>query len=348
MFSQGIFQIELMQDHFITGPDDDDSSIFLIKGNLIFVPTYPVKIHQIHLQFQGNLVLHRGIQKTTRNLVHHEWEFLSQNKDAQLFTHRTYSFPFELALPSSLPESLEAENAQIEYGFKAVAETPLFQMNFKAEKSLHISKTPNPLISDSFNTKSQGVWKDVISYDVSIPDHHLNPGKVVPVHIHHIPLYRKVHVVGVEVILGEITLYRVPDLNDPNNITTVESRKSVHTVSNYFSCDGTEQQVIRIRIPNISRRLHCDASSEYIEVSHRLYAKIELEVNGIYTSMVTSLPILIASDQNVKSDSDSSVIEQLPNYFDITADRPPQYSHHIVSHTEDLPPRYSSRYSSVA
>ncbi|KAK9686808.1 hypothetical protein K7432_015032 [Basidiobolus ranarum] len=338
MFNQGIFQIELLQDRFITSAFEDDNSVFLIKGNLIFAPTSPVKIHKIHLQFQGNLTLYRGIQKTQRNLVNHEWSFLDV-KASKTFEKKTYSYPFELALPSSLPESLQAEGAQIEYGFKAIAETSLFQFNLKAEKPIHISKVVNPLVCNSFNTKSQGVWKDVVSYDVSIPSYQLNPGKVIPVHFHHIPLYRQVHIVGVEVILGEITLYRVPDVNDANSITTVESRKAVHSVSNYLNCDETEQ-VINIRIPKISRRLHCDASSEYVEVTHRLYAKIEMEINGTYTSMVTSLPILVASDDSDKCSTEYVMSELLPNYQEITSDRPPSYQNHI-SNLNYLPPSYS-------
>ncbi|ORX95165.1 hypothetical protein K493DRAFT_301642 [Basidiobolus meristosporus CBS 931.73] len=332
MFNQGIFQIELMQDHFLTGPDDDENSFFLIKGNLIFVPASPVKIHRIQLKFHGDLTLYKGIQKTQRSLVHHAWSFLDQSRNPSLFTHQTYSYPFELALPCSLPESLEAENAQIEYGFSAIAETSIFQFNFRAEKPVHLSKTLNPVAFNLFNTKAQGVWKDLVSYDVSIPDHYLSPGKVVPVHFHHIPLYRQVHIIGVEVILGEITLYRVPDASDPSNTTTVESRKSVHAVSNYFSCDETEQ-TIKIRIPKISKRLHLDASSEYVEVSHRLYAKIELEVGGMCTSMITSLPIFIAPDPISKSNHDCVISEILPNYNEITADRPPKY----LPITNDLP-----------
>ncbi|ORX95823.1 hypothetical protein K493DRAFT_407466 [Basidiobolus meristosporus CBS 931.73] len=215
----------------------------------------------------------------------------------------------------------------------------MFQFNFKAEKSVHISRPMNPLACTAFNTKSQGVWKDIVSYDVSIPSYQLKPGKVVPVHIHHIPLYRQVHIIGVEVILGEITLYRVPDVNDPNNISTVESRRAVHSVSNYFNGDET-QQVVRIRIPKNSRRIHCDASSEYVEVTHRLYAKIELEINGVYTSMVTSLPILVASDDDAKFNSEYIASESLPNYNEITSDRPPVYQSHMTN-LEYLPPSYS-------
>ncbi|ORX98490.1 hypothetical protein K493DRAFT_406582 [Basidiobolus meristosporus CBS 931.73] len=313
--------IELEKDTFRKTVFDDENTLFVLKGKVVFTPSSPMKVNQISLRFRGKLVVTRGFQSTRKTFFEHQWDFFRDCKSSTIFEAKPYTYDFELPMPSDLPESLEADYAKIEYSLKGMVETPLFSSNLRADKVVHIQQASSPFDSLSYNTLAQGTWNDMINYEVSIPTHEFVPGGNIDISFKHVNKSEKCKIVTVRAGLSETTRY---------NSTDNRRAKEDGMVKRWLKsceCSVVESSIdssIKLAIPASTKNVHYDASTEYVEITHRLTTRIEVEMDGDLYTILNVLPVRISRKDSFES-IDIPEFEQLPSYELVQLDSPPVY-----------------------
>ncbi|KAK9729208.1 hypothetical protein K7432_000489 [Basidiobolus ranarum] len=315
-------QIELDQDTFYKSGLEEDNSASILKGKLIFSPSTSVKVLFITLCFRGKLLLNRGFQSTRKTLFQHTWTF-HRNVGSTVFdAQKTYTYDFELPLPSDLPESCVADYAKIQYSLKASVETPLFSSNIRTDKAVFIHQNNSQVLSVAYNTHIQNLWKDMVNYEVIIPSHEYIPGDSFPVTFKHQALDTKCKIVSVWAGLNEKTTYNNGDGNSADEGCLV--KKWLQTAGGEVA-DGDDMSYLSLTVPKSCKNVHYDSNTPYVQVVHSLSTRIDVEINGEIQQIRSILPVCIVHHTTAPS-SLNEVYEQLPTYEIIRLDCPPTYA----------------------
>ncbi|ORY05007.1 hypothetical protein K493DRAFT_311146 [Basidiobolus meristosporus CBS 931.73] len=313
--------IELEKDTFRKTVFDDENTLFVLKGKVVFTPSSPMKVNQISLRFRGKLVVTRGFQSTRKTFFEHQWDFFRDFKSSTVFEAKPYTYDFELPMPSDLPESLEADYAKIEYSLKGMVETPLFSSNLRADKLVRIQQAGTPFDSLAYNTLAQGNWNDMISYEVSIPTYEFVPGGDIEISFKHVKKSDKCKIVAVRAGLSEVTRY--------NNVDNRRAKEDGMVKKWLKSCgcsvvEPSMNSSIKLSIPASTKNVHCDANTPYVEILHRLTTRIELELDGELYTILNVFPVRISPKDSHES-MEIPEFEQLPSYDLVQLDSPPVY-----------------------
>ncbi|ORX78658.1 hypothetical protein K493DRAFT_342787 [Basidiobolus meristosporus CBS 931.73] len=315
-------EIQLDQDTFYKREFEDDIPSIL-QGKLVFRPSSSIKVVYITLSFRGKLTMSRGFQTTRRSLFEHTWVF-HPNAGAAVFNAQQYMYDFALPLPSDLPESCIADYARVEYDLKATVETPLFHPNIRADKAVFIHRNSSHLLSMVYNTHIQNSWKEMLDYEVFIPSHEYNPGDSLPIALRHVVLDPKCRLTSVWAGLNEKTTYNKADGSPGDDAGCV--KKWLHTTSAEIR-QGSKQSHLPLIVPKSSKGVHFDSSTPYVEVSHNIYTRIEVEVDGRIEQIRSILPIcVVRHTMGSEACGDTQVFEPLPTYEVVQFDSPPTYT----------------------
>ncbi|ORX90669.1 hypothetical protein K493DRAFT_304695 [Basidiobolus meristosporus CBS 931.73] len=323
MLPRTLFRIELDQETFSGGYDDQDDRMFLVTGKLTLLPAFAVKFTRIKLELIGKLVIRQDLKRVQKVFYQHHWIFHGQTENPQVFMKdRLYSYPFRLPIPGDLPESVDAQYARIKYKFKATAEAPLYIPNLKAEKEFFISRSMGSALYLMFNTKSQGIWHDTLHYDISIRTLHYSTGSRVFIDFNLEKLAEPVQINFIGYSLKERTLYRIPVSSSPGPLgTTVREHSRWIQAGVSFFKENVVQGTVSLTIPKSPRKVKFDCATENVEVNHTLHIKLDFKHGHQVGNIPVVFPIVIKpASVNHMANTDP----EIPPLYD-PLDTPPPY-----------------------
>ncbi|CAG8652561.1 9088_t:CDS:2, partial [Dentiscutata erythropus] len=216
---------------FLRGSPEESLGSFL-RGDLILNLSKPMEIKKIEMKFVGNLRAYwtDSNKSYSENLINHIWSFLEptisssatnrvsksrirlfsiiSGSQSHLIPAGVYTFPFELYLSGSLPETVNTKFGSINYKLTATATRPRFLFDLNTTLPVKIIRT----ISD----QSQGVgvaickeWKNKFRYEITMPNKAIRMGMPIEIDIRVFPHIKKLQVIDVEILLIETTTYKV-------------------------------------------------------------------------------------------------------------------------------------------
>ncbi|KAK9762089.1 hypothetical protein K7432_012500 [Basidiobolus ranarum] len=343
---QMLFKIELNQDTFNSSYEDQEDRVFQVVGRLIFLPTFSMKITRIKLEFTGELCIRQELNRVRKLFYQHHWIFHGQAEGTQTFEKgRLYSYPFHLPIPGDIPESVDVDNARIHYQFRATAEAPLYLPNFKTSRDIVIRRHMGPTLSLQFNTKSQGIWQDALSYDISIPTSDYSVGSKIPIRFKLEKLTQQANINFIGFSLRERTMYRIPNSSgDGQAGTTVsEHRRWVKTEVSFFN-QVTTQGMVELNIPKSPKKIHYDCITENVEVKHTLHIRLDFKYGRRTGNVLVVFPIIVKQALMNQLLITDAITEMLPCYD--PSDLPPLYGTPTL-HGGESPPSYEPRSTSI-
>ncbi|RKP35899.1 hypothetical protein BJ085DRAFT_35553 [Dimargaris cristalligena] len=195
----------------------DESRGRILRGTVCLSLTAPLKTKAIRLTFQGiekidcYLETHPSsasnawgesnasnfANQTTRHvsekrtLISHDWTFVTPKPGQTMVTLQpgSYAWPFEIALPGDLPESLTVPHGQVAYVLRAEVERPTLCFNIVEKKTIIVQRYAIPNESHLLSEASQPPWysgyhkESNIRYSVQVPNSVYAFGELIPVHI---------------------------------------------------------------------------------------------------------------------------------------------------------------------
>ncbi|ORX97419.1 hypothetical protein K493DRAFT_300445 [Basidiobolus meristosporus CBS 931.73] len=292
-----------------------------VQGSLIFTPASNVKVKKIHLKFEGRHVASTATDfyRSEETFFQRVWMFFSSERGELFEAGKQVSRDFTLVLPGNLPESIKADYGSIEYKFKAHVETSFLSGNLKAERNLYIRRHTPAFVDERYITETADVWKQAVSYYLSIPSFEVSPGDEFPLNFQYRVLKESVRVLLVACILKEHVRYTSP--KDPDEIVR-DHEKSLDATFAWCQEDptGEGKRTVNVKIPSSVETF--DSRNPRIEVYHRLHIRIDIDWHGQLVNHQIDLPIVIVPQVE-------GIADQLPEYS--TLPPPPTY-------TELLPP----------
>ncbi|ORX98694.1 hypothetical protein K493DRAFT_366828 [Basidiobolus meristosporus CBS 931.73] len=312
------FEIQLEQDTFHKSVYDDTNSLFLLRGKVLLVSSSSLGARHISLTFRGEFVLNRGLQATRKVLFEQKRHFSLEEASGQ------HTFAFEFPLPADLPETATASYGKIQYSLKAAMETSLFWPKITAQKDVYICRDIDPLACMSYNTHLEATWNDLVDYEIIIPCPEYTPGDSIPIYFKHRLLSSKCRLLGVWAGLDEKTEYKKIHKNIVTEGDVVRSHLQTSAKAIESNSDSS---FLSIPIPKSPKEVHLHCTTPYMKVYHILYARIQVELDGELRSILSILPIYIVSNTSNSSTPEAlNGMDQLPSYYAVKLDCPPDYS----------------------
>ncbi|ORY01780.1 hypothetical protein K493DRAFT_298223 [Basidiobolus meristosporus CBS 931.73] len=320
------FDVVLREDTFYKG---FDSSIgCTIKGHLSLVPISNIKIKRLYLKFEGKHTVSTAtdFRRSEEIFFQREWSFLSHERGQTFEGGKPVQLDFTLFLPGDLPETVKAEYGSIQYKFKAYADTSIMYSNLKAEKQIYLRRHTSALLSERYITEAADVWREAVSYYLCIPTAEVAPGDEFPLRFQHRVLSDTIRVLLTACILKERIVYYSP--GDHNTILR-EYEKPLDATFTWCQEDhmGEGQRVINVKIPSMTKTF--DSRNKYIEVTHRLHIRVDVDWRGKLENVHIDLPVVIVPEVQ-------GVVEELPDYNALPS--PPSYEEYLSTHPPTFGP----------
>ncbi|OLL26055.1 putative arrestin-related trafficking adapter [Neolecta irregularis DAH-3] len=295
----------------MTAAEYCDRGPVMLRGRLIFTLRKAAKIRSVTLSFRGrsSTVWLEGVppNKTayseTLKLVSHLWTFfdarnpvpdsqqsplLDPNASAhlrgfRLFPPGIYAYPFELPLPTALPETIECARGHVRYSLEAIVERPgAFRSNLTAHTDVLLIR--NPIEGNLESSEPIAVsrnWDDQLYYDIAISGKAFPIGALIPIAIKLTPL-AKVHVHKIKVVITEVIDYycrngTIHRAEPPVSLTLYEqsspssSSNLLHHIDSWNA--GSTEFEWQVPLPacvDKSHPLHCDTTYRNIKVHHTI------------------------------------------------------------------------------
>ncbi|CAG8534561.1 22414_t:CDS:2 [Rhizophagus irregularis] len=241
--SRNKLYIKLVEPTIILHGSPEDSLGCFLRGELILNLTKPTKIKKIELTFLGKIRL-----------------FIPR-ADGEIAS-RIHTYPFELFLPGTLPESINTNVGRITYKLSArVLKSGVFT---KIRKSQHVNILRTILDEWNQGKVVSNEWKNVCKYEVSFLKKAFPIGDCINIEMKLIPKDKdKYDLQYVHIDLVEKASYNLKTRPKPN----------VQESTIYESLNSKElcyHETISFRLPNSSFSIHPTYTSEPITISHDL------------------------------------------------------------------------------
>ncbi|ORY07642.1 hypothetical protein K493DRAFT_332708 [Basidiobolus meristosporus CBS 931.73] len=337
MFSSSTLTIALQTDTLFTNfYTAEDTTQMALRGSVVINANSTLKAKRLSLQFNGKLSMQfpASIKKTRRDLVDQTIILFEHEKATPISGQR--SFPFELLVPSDLPESFCGEYGKIKYSLKAIVETPFINSDLKSEVPIMIQRNAATSTQQEFTGEytMEGGVEGKLTCNVTLPTSEYIPGEKFDVQMSALPLIDSVSVSNITCTLKEYTHFHIPSKNDQTRLSVAEYMKCLSITSSSFRNDEQEKTLL-MKAPESAS---CSCFNPLVEISHVLSMRISWESSeGRKDSFVMNIPITIVSLIG------SPDFDQLPKYQ--TIELPPTY-HSAIRNPEDdavvvcLPPPY--------
>ncbi|KAK9761671.1 hypothetical protein K7432_013259 [Basidiobolus ranarum] len=349
--SRPLFKIQLEKSTYYKSLEG--TSGVVVRGSLLFTPTFQIKVNRIFLRFQGKYVATstRDIRKTEKSLIEKQWVFFSAGRRSQTINGGSYKYDFEITLSDEFPESCKLEYGSVQYKFKAVAETSLMFSNLKDEKEVFLRQNIGSWVDTIYQTEIHRNWRNALDINIRIPANQFKLGSVVPLAFQTRVSNDSARVVLVSCMLKEYVILRSPQAYGSSRpIIRDQDRKVGMAFAWCQRADNYENILVEIKIP--ANRCTYDCSNEYVSISHKLHIRVDIKRQGNIESISIPMPICIVPRTSCELGPAELEIEELPGYEMITS--PPSYelaTNHRSSfndvnlHTVDLVPSFPPRYS---
>ncbi|GBB98855.1 hypothetical protein RclHR1_03340016 [Rhizophagus clarus] len=374
--SSSELQIKLIEPILYFQGNPEESLGCFMRGELIMNLSKPTKIKRIEMKFIGRMKTYWPQCKvyygsnTNRNelceeceIINHNWAFLPSQSSSILLTSQSpenfsdndyhllpagiYTYPFELFLPGTLPETIQAQLGNVIYKLHATAIKAKFSPNLHTSQHVTIVRTL------SEETNSQGIaisrdWLGLINYEITIPNKAYSIGDSINIDFKTIPQVKRVRVIGLRIELNEKSIYRsrgqknieskilsVHRINDSNSDKENEKDNDIILDDIFYHKNFT------FPLPKCSNYIHISCTWPSITISHSLKFHINVKVpvnskkNGNFTNKFKKEVIEIDVPITLLS---CRCAENLPQYDESWTNLDQDYSHDF----NDLPPTYET------
>ncbi|ORX90670.1 hypothetical protein K493DRAFT_317814 [Basidiobolus meristosporus CBS 931.73] len=326
----------------------EESSGIIIRGSLLFNPTFTMKVNRITLRFQGKYVAisTKDIRKSEKVLIENQWVFFDAGKKSQTMQVGSYKYDFEMALPEELPESCKLEFGSVHYKFKATVDTSMLFSNLKDEREVFLRQNVNSLLDSVYPNEITRNWRNLLKIRMTIPSNQYKRGSTLPISFQTQSVDESVRVNLISCSLHEHLIFRSPKVyRSSRPVIRDQTRAMGMTFTWCKNLNSSEDTSMKIKIPD--ERCAYDCVNEYFEISHKLRIRVDIEKEGLVESLRICFPILIVPQISTELSYDELDIEQLPGYEVI----PPPPSYDLLTceayEQTSLPPRYSSHFSNI-
>jgi hypothetical protein len=188
----------------------------------------------------------------------------------------THTYPFELFLPGSLPETTNTELGTVKYYLKAKAYRSRLSPKIRLLQEVEILRT----LPDHINSQGIGFsreFNDLLSYEINIPKKAYPLGQQIPIDMKISPYIKKLKVSGVRVQVIEKTTYTScgQKVTDSREV----ARQNLETFGKNRLMDDEEegdignvyyQQMMDLTLPKCLRPVHYSCTTPLISVAHDL------------------------------------------------------------------------------
>lgn len=313
------------------------------------------KISLISFHFKGS---HKNRNELCEEceLINHNWTFLPsptatsllrplQDNNYHLLPAGIYTYPFELFLPGTLPETIQAQLGNVIYKLHATAIKAKFSPN------LHTSHHVTIVRALSEESNSQGIaisrdWLGLINYEITIPNKAYSIGDSINIDFKTIPQVKRVQVIGLRIELKEQSIYR------SRGQKNIESKiLSVYRINDDSNSDKDNNEITLddifyhknfiFPLPKCSNYIHISCTWPSITISHSL--KFHINVKVPVNSKKTGNFINKFKKEVIEIDVPITLLscrcaDNLPQYDESWSNLDQDYSHN----SNDLPPTYET------
>lgn len=250
----------------------------------------------------------------------------STKKDHTLLPDN-YEFPFEMTLPSDLPESVERNSyGEVSYRFKAVAARYALSSNIVVKQNLQILReAPATFLG---MTHAVGHFPGVIRYELVSNKAMFRKGEKIPIELYIVPDapndgWRVQYISGILKEYTNVPTTTTTGHHHHNNHVVTENRILRYFRDEAFPCTG--QQWHKTEEIPVPRYAQYDASNPLFSIEHKIQLTMCLmDPQGLLTEVRAALPVVVANDQVIEL-SQSRVADEeefLPTYEDARLSRP--------------------------
>ncbi|KAJ1956185.1 hypothetical protein IWQ62_005362 [Dispira parvispora] len=280
----------------------------MMRGQVVLRLCEPLKVRAIRLKFKGQEEVcwsegvsgQQSLYREKKRLIEHHWSFdpvtgqvLQESVDPLEISQTPpttiqpgeHIFGFEVALPGNLPETIHTKYGHVLYKLRAVVERPKFRMNLVHERVVPIKREPLPSNTELLQSLNvNGTWDNHISYEIYMPSRIFSDESTIPITASFTPQAKGIRVISVTCLLKEYVRY--------HNSTTESSRKFSEVVCRVekrraepfqptpvLSEQGCQIH-LQLRIPRAYREVQYSATTNFMEVQHKLKVLVKLQDRG--------------------------------------------------------------------
>ncbi|KAI8975082.1 hypothetical protein BDF20DRAFT_876824 [Mycotypha africana] len=196
----------------------------VLRGKVILTLEEPMKLRAITLNFLGKMKVawsegighHQHYHKQEKDILEHKWQFVpvmdQLPKKSYTLNQGRHEWDFELSLPGTLPQTLEAEGGQIIYRLKAVVERSVLLQNIVKKQPIRIVRCLSPNAFDlAQSLEIHNTWTEKMMYDILLPSKLYTRGQLIPVTFHITPIAAGLRVRSLTASLKEYCTYSAHD-----------------------------------------------------------------------------------------------------------------------------------------
>ncbi|CAI2183466.1 9515_t:CDS:2 [Funneliformis geosporum] len=295
LFSQSSYiQIKLMEPTLYFKGNPEESLGCFMRGELIMNLNKPTKIKQIEMKFSGRMKTYKPQCKTLGSRSNHNdnckecelitfhWIFLSPPtkitpippstissiKKYHLLPAGIYTFPFELFLPGTLPETILGN---VSYKLRAKVIRTGLSSNFRTLQHMTIVR----ILSNSQGITNSRNWQNSMNHEIAISNKAYSTGDSINIDLEMIPQAKVVHILGLRIELSEKSIYKSRgQQNVKSKVLT-----TYHT-NGFFGGNEEDDEFLPngihyhknfvFPLPKCSNHIHSSWSWKSITISHNL------------------------------------------------------------------------------
>jgi hypothetical protein len=331
--------IELLSDDIVVPEKSEEFEQFSVQGNLIIDSLITKRVKGISIHFNGNLdnLKDSNFEHQKSSIIHNQLELLSEPIDISVGCS---VFGFELALPRTLPSSVNSRIFKLKYAITAFI---IFEDNTKLAKKLSVNVYNNYLLPHreirQFYYENSGMIKDLIEWEVVFSSRLFNVGDNASFIFNLKPKKDVVISTVAAKIIQTSLIY--PNSSNPDNLAEEESKPTTQSISqdSYYIANKYSDSILNFNLPisnkhpvNGKSALVPTMETQYFEIVHRV--QIQLDYTSIKDNSMKVCNLLIPI--GITNDSKKFELnELLPNYenFDVNS---------TVLPARELPPIYSN------
>ena len=278
-----------------------------------------------------------------------QWVFRDPGKGkTEILKSDNYSWPFELILDGTLPESVEGlKDAYIVYRFKAELGRKRAK-DIVVRKPLRIVRTLGPSALELSHAMSvENVWPNKIEYSISTPSKAVVFGSFLQVDFKLIPLLKGLVIGNISTQLKEEHEFVVDpewNLNAINGGTMKDDR--IIAYDNYKLDPEKDIEILEeaaegfqisryLELPKTLTNCMQDCNVKGIKIRHKIKFNIQLHnPDGHVSELRANLPVSLYISESLPLNEDNNLVDQTPQagraafQNDMLNTAPPLYGEH--------------------
>ena len=260
-------------------------------------------------------------------MYEHAWSFLPTGSAGTLTIGKgNYEYPFDVLLPSDLPESLEGNEAgQVTYHVRAIIERGTFAKDIVCKKHLRVIRRAAPGYDFTQSQSVENVWPNKVDYRITIPSTVCPIGSPVSVSVTLVPLLKGLDVASVAFDIRQLETIQIPSDSAilPGYSKTRERFIQGKTIKDPPLGENSWQLEDEIMLPSTLKDCSQDCEVGHLKVRHRVKFIISLKnPDGHISELRAQIPITVIIPPEI--DEEGRVTPQLTSR-QAEAQIPPTY-----------------------